>query len=108
MDIGMLWYDADARRTLNEKVARAVEHYKAKYGATPTVCFVNPAVLKDAPRGALDVAGRRSPSGDGVLLRPSRAVMANHFWIGVARTRTGNGNGAAAHGKNGQKGRRKT
>ncbi len=106
MDIGMLWYDADTRRTLNEKVARAVEHYKAKYGATPTVCFVNPAVLKDAPRAALDTAGRRSPSGDGVLLRPSRAVMANHFWIGVGET--GNGNGAQEkHGLRGNR-RRKT
>lgn len=74
MDIGMLWYDDDSRRTLTDKVGRAVAHYKTKYGAQPTLCFVNPALLKD--KDAPEMAG-------GVLLRPSRQVMAHHFWIGV-------------------------
>ena len=41
MDIGMLWYDDDHKRPIGEKVARAVEHYKTKYGVVPTVCFAN-------------------------------------------------------------------
>ena len=67
MDIGMLWYDDDARRPIGEKVTRAVEHYKTKYGVVPTVCFVNPATLKDGP----DSAG-------GVQLRSARNVLVNH------------------------------
>ncbi len=89
MDIGMLWYD-DTKRDLDAKVARAVEHYKTKYGATPTVCFVNPSLLaaKDTPE---TVAG--------LALRSARTVLPNHFWIGV---------GEAQVSGNGAKGRRKS
>ena len=72
MEIGMLWYDDDARRPLPEKVARAVAHYQTKYGAMPTVCFVNPSMLRDAPETAA-----------GVQLRPARTIMINHFWVGI-------------------------
>ena len=77
MDTGMLWYD-DTKRDLNSKLARAVEHYKTKYSDTPTLCFVNPAMLgKDVP----DTAA-------GLALRPSRTVLPNHFWIGVGEVKT--------------------
>ena len=72
MDIGMLWYDDDRRRPLDDKIARAVEYYKAKYGATPTVCFVNPGTLNGGP----DVAA-------GVQVRSARSVLPNHVWVGV-------------------------
>lgn len=73
MDIGMLWYD-DTKRDLDSKVARAVEHYKTKYGTAPTLCFMNPAAL--AEKNAPDTAA-------GLLLRPARTILPNHFWIGV-------------------------
>src|SRR5258706_13415476 len=79
MDIGMLWYDDDSKRPFGEKVARAVDYYKAKYGSVPTVCFVNLATLKDAPDAAA-----------GVQIRSARNVMVDHFWLGVGET---NGNG---------------
>lgn len=90
MDIGMLWYDDDGKRPLGEKVSRAVNFYKTKYGVAPTVCFVNPATLKDGP----DSAG-------GVQLRSARNVLVDHFWIGVGETAV-NGAGARANG-NGRK-----
>jgi hypothetical protein len=90
MDIGMLWYDDDNKRPFGEKVARAVDFYKAKYGSVPTVCFVNPATLKDAPDSAA-----------GVQIRSARNVMVDHFWLGVGETNgnghtRANGNGPAA------------
>jgi hypothetical protein len=87
MDIGMLWYDDDGKRPLGEKVTRAVDFYKSKYGVAPTVCFVNPLMLKDGP----DSAG-------GVQLRSARNVLVDHFWIGVGEAGV-NGNGHARHGK---------
>src|SRR5258708_39272603 len=81
MDIGMLWYDDDSKRPFGEKVARAVDYYKAKYGSVPTVCFVNPATLKDSPDAAA-----------GVQIRSARNVMVDHFWLGGGET---NGNGRA-------------
>ena len=73
MDIGMLWYDDDRQRTLDQKVARAVEYYASKYGSRPNLCHVNPGML---PAGATIAAG--------VRVMPARMVMANHFWLGVA------------------------
>ena len=73
METGMLWYD-DTKKELSEKVARAVEYYKSKYGATPTLCFVNPSMLK-----AAELMG-------GVQVRPARTVLTNHFWVGVGET----------------------
>ncbi len=89
MDIGMLWYDDDGKRPLGEKVTRAVDFYKTKYGVAPTVCFVNPATLKDGP----DTAG-------GVQLRSARNVLVDHFWIGVGEAAAnGNGHSARANGR---------
>jgi hypothetical protein len=92
MDIGMLWYDDDHKRPIGERVARAVEHYKSKYGVTPTVCFANPATLEGAP----DTAG-------GVQLRSARNVLVNHFWIGVGEAGT-NGKTRGSAGAGGARG----
>ena len=70
MEVGMLWYD-DTKKELSEKVARAVEYYKTKYGVAPTLCFVNPSMLRQA-----EVMGS-------VQVRPARTVLANHLWLGV-------------------------
>jgi len=90
MDIGMLWYDDDSKRAFGEKVARAVDYYKAKYGSVPTICFVNPASMQDAP----DTAA-------GVQIRSARNVMVDHFWLGVGETNgSGQGRPAAAERAN--------
>ena len=75
MDIGMLWYDDDGKRKLDEKVARAAEFYRAKYGAQPTECYINPGALGE---GQPAVAA-------GVRLRPSRSIIKNHFWLGIGQ-----------------------
>lgn len=73
MDIGMLWFDDDAKRQLDEKVARAAEYYRAKYGVAPTECYVHPGML----------AAGQPATAAGVRLRPNRTVIKNHFWLGV-------------------------
>jgi|GEM_PF-340037 len=85
MDIGMLWYDDDHKRPLTERVGKAVDYYKAKYGVVPTVCFVNPVTLKDAPESAA-----------GVQLRSARNVLVDHFWLGLGEAAKSNGHGHAA------------
>lgn len=73
MNIGMLWFDDDAKRVLDEKVARAVEYYQKKYGRKPTDCYLHPSLL---PEG-VDMAG-------GVRLRSASNILIHHFWVGVA------------------------
>jgi hypothetical protein len=84
MDTGMLWYDDDAKRPLDAKVASAVEYFKSKYGAAPTVCYVHPSML---PAGSDPSTGLKASTG--VQLRPMRTVMINHFWLGVGDNTTG-------------------
>lgn len=74
MDIGMLWKDDDARRSLDEKLARAAEYYRSKYGEQPTVCFVHPSMLPD---------GATTFEAAGLRVLTARTVQANHFWLGV-------------------------
>lgn len=71
MDIGMLWFD-DSSRSFAEKVRRAADYYKEKYGREPTLCLVNPETW--------DTAGEKSMP---VEMRQARLVLPNHFWIGV-------------------------
>ena len=110
MEVGMLWFDDDPRRGLEEKVARAVAHYKEKYGQSPTVCYVNPATLDGGP----DLVA-------GVQIKPARMVLPNHFWIGVGdpaarialpvkvpKGTRRNGGTRGVKGRKGTKGRKRT
>jgi len=71
MDIGMLWFD-DSSRSFGEKVRRAADYYREKYGREPTLCLVNPQTWDDADTKKLPVE-----------MRQARLVLPNHFWIGV-------------------------
>jgi hypothetical protein len=71
MKSGMLWLDADAKRSLEEKVQRAADYYREKYGRAPDLCLVNPTLL------AADKAV--GP----IVVQPLRSVMPNYFWLGM-------------------------
>jgi hypothetical protein len=97
MNIGMLWFDNDSKADLGVKIERAAHYYRSKYGKTPTLCFVHPTMLPVAPakdgeniaEKDTEKSGVRKPglTRAGIEVRPNRAVLPNHFWIGV------NGNG---------------
>jgi hypothetical protein len=72
MDIGMLWFDNDAKTDLNTKVSRAAAYYRTKYGKSPTICFVHPSMLR-----------KEKDHAAGVEVRTSDLVLPNHIWIGV-------------------------
>lgn len=72
MDIGMLWRDEDERRSLGEKILRAADYYRNKYGESPTVCFVHPNMLENG----LESVGT-------IRVLTARTVLLNHFWLGV-------------------------
>jgi hypothetical protein len=77
MDVGLLWFDNDPRREIEEKVKRAADYYRDKYGHKPNVCFVHPSMLSGN--------GKRTVlRADGVEVRPGRAILPNHFWVGIA------------------------
>ena len=73
MKTGMLWLDAVARRTLDEKVERAVDYYRQKYGAMPDLCLVNTTTFAEEELKVGPVKVQRT-----------RAVLPHHFWVGVS------------------------
>jgi len=75
MQEGLLWFDADPKRDLAEKVARAADRYRFKFGRRPNVCYVNASQIDDT----MELAG--------VRLVPAHNVLEHHFWIGVEEMR---------------------
>ncbi len=75
MEIGMLWYDDDHKRTLEEKVRRAATYYREKHGQMPNLCVINPRTASNGAGQALqDIELRLAPN-----------VLLHHFWVGVAK-----------------------
>lgn len=66
---GMLWFDDDKTPDLAQKLRRAFEHYRQKYGREPRLCLVN----ESAVDGEMEV--------DGVRVVPRKNVMAHHMLI---------------------------
>ena len=79
MKIGMLWFDDDKRRSLEQKIRQAAEYYEGKYGAAPNVCFVNNKTLQEELKFGQ------------VKVFPINKILPHHFWLGVHSSNTGNG-----------------
>jgi hypothetical protein len=73
MDIGMLWYDDDRQRTLEDKVRRAADYYRHKYGQSPNLCLINPQSANGGPEAVNSIELQTAPN-----------ILPHHFWIGVA------------------------
>jgi ribosomal protein L40E len=74
MQTGMLWFDADPKRALADKVARAADRYHVKYGQRPTLCYVNEDQLNSGASLQAEV--------NGVRLAGAPNVLRHHLWIG--------------------------
>ena len=93
METGLLWFD-DSPGALSDRVRRAVEYYAQKFGRSPTLCLVNPAMLQKDDR---TVAG--------IQVRGARTVMPNHFYLGEEQNGRSNGNKQANGRKSSTKAR---
>lgn len=82
MDMGLLWYDDDPRRALEDKVGRAAQRYREKYGRWPNTCFVHPEAVADHLGQEIRVAcqPRRSRTTIRVLSAPN--ILLHHYWLG--------------------------
>ena len=75
MNVGMLWFDNDKKTVLQEKVDKAVDYYRRKYGSVPNLCMVHPSML---------TAPGYEPDGKlrAVVIQAHRAIRPGHLWIG--------------------------
>jgi hypothetical protein len=72
MEEGLLWFDANPKRDLADKVARAADRYQVKFGRRPNLCYVHSSMLDN---GTVEF--------NGVRLVPAHNVLKHHFWIGI-------------------------
>jgi len=79
----MLWYDDDAERTLEDKVLRAADYYRSKYGRSPDLCLVNPRALNGESVQVAQITLRAAPN-----------ILPHHLLIGLAEN--GNGSGRSS------------
>ena len=82
MEIGLLWYDDNPRRELEDKVGEAAQRYRAKYGRWPNTCYVHPQMVADRLEQELRVA---CPKRDRTVIRVVSApnILPHHYWLGV-------------------------
>lgn len=74
MKVGMLWFDNDTGRALDEKISRASVYYQHKYGRKPSVCFVHPSML----------SGDTPESQNGAIrVKTAPWILPNHYWLGL-------------------------
>ena len=75
--MGLMWYDA-TDRDLAEKIRRAAQRYKQKFGETPNICHVHPSEITTDSPGM--VAAQILI--EEVEVVPSSRTLPHHFLIG--------------------------
>lgn len=68
----LVWYDADARRTVGEKIQNASDAYLRRFSAAPNVVLVNAADVTELAE---------------MEVRAERTVQPHHFWVGRSEER---------------------
>jgi hypothetical protein len=76
MRVGWLWFDSDSGRTVEEKVQRAAERFRAKFGRRPDTCYVNPQAMEE----------KEQQCGE-VHVIAAQHILPHHFWLGIAAGR---------------------
>jgi hypothetical protein len=63
----LVWYDADARRTVGEKIQDASAAYARRFSVAPNLVLVNIAEVTELAE---------------IEVRAERTVQPHHFWVG--------------------------
>jgi len=81
MKTGLLWFDDDPRKALEEKVQRAATYYEGKYGQSPTLCFVHPSIFNNWKEPESE-----KMSASEVEIRAGHSILPDHLWLGMAES----------------------
>jgi hypothetical protein len=91
MNVGMMWFNDNPKTPLATKVLEAAEYYRTKYGQSPDLCLVNPAMYEQAGKEPLE--GKTGK----VVIRSLRSILPGHLWIGVDEKQSGRTSDKSAH-----------
>ena len=67
---GMLWYDNEKQKEMQEKISGAIAFFQSKYGQIPQACYVHPEELKSEI--LLD---------EKVKIQTNERMIKNHIWL---------------------------
>lgn len=82
MEIGLLWYDGDPKRSLEDKIGQAAERYREKYGRWPNTCYVHPQVAGNQPGEELRLAWQPRNPRSMIRVISAPYILLHHFWLG--------------------------
>jgi len=84
MDVGLLWYDADPKRRLEDKIGRAAQRYREKYGRWPNTCYVHRQAV-DGRNGERPRACRLPNSRAVIQIISAPNILQHHLWLGESK-----------------------
>jgi hypothetical protein len=81
MNTGMMWFDNDPKLSLVQKVIKAADYFRKKYGQVPTFCVVHPTAM---PADGASLAPLQLQV-DVVTVKTARYILPGHLWIGTEK-----------------------
>jgi hypothetical protein len=84
VEVGLLWYDSDPRRELEDKIGQAAQRYREKFGCWPNTCFVHPQAMKDRAELESGVACQLQTPRTMIRVVSAPYVLLHHFWLGIS------------------------
>jgi hypothetical protein len=88
MEFGLLWYDDDSHRELEEKVGRAARRYHEKFGHWPNTCYVHPQAVANQADRDLRVTLQAEALAGRVRLVSAPNILLHHYWLGRSNGKT--------------------
>ena len=88
MKTGLLWYDGDPRRPLEDKIGRAAERYRRKYGRWPNTCYVHAESGGDDGQDGSNLAVRLEEPQACIRVLSAPNILLHHFWLGESSEKT--------------------
>lgn len=82
MDVGLLWFDNDAHRGLEEKIGDAARRYQAKFGRLPNLCYVNPQAVAGSAGPEAGVTCRVESLHTTIRVQARANILVHHLWLG--------------------------
>jgi hypothetical protein len=70
--VGLLWFDNDPKKGLDQRLEEAVERYRTKVGQAPNTCYVNPSELHES-----------QVSRPGIRIVAASNILRSHLWVGL-------------------------
>lgn len=82
MKSGLLWYDNDPQRALEDKISLAAQRYHEKFGQWPNMCFVHPQAIAGESEQKVRIACAEKPKRATIQVVTAPNVLLHHYWLG--------------------------